>query len=138
MDVLDQGKLTRRKCRQAEAAAAALDDQLLAVERQRNTGFLGQSTQDVEQLSTRHRNIARRLHGNVRRGDELNLKIRRGDRHTAIAHVQQHVGQHRHRLASLDDTNDRLQRAQQFFPIRQQFHALILRFILRIHSEDID
>ena len=93
-----------------------------AFERERDFRAFRQGAADVEQLASRHGDLAVALHVDFGRRDEFDLEVRRRDREPTALRRQQHVRQDRHRLLALDHADDGLERSQDGFTLRDDLH----------------
>src|SRR5690606_30663761 len=98
---------------QRETAPAGLDRRPLVLDLDRHVGAVGQRAQDVEQLARRNGRAAVFLaRTELRRGLDLDLDVGGEEGHVLAVLAQQHVGQDRQRVASLDNAGHGLQGLQ--------------------------
>jgi hypothetical protein len=115
-DSCTSGKVVGRHRLQREAALAAGESELGLRRRQRHRLVRRHRAQDVDQLSRpdRGREVAR-IAAELGARPHLDLEVagRELDRSAGLAN--EHVGEDRQRVPTLDDSRDGLQRAQEFF-----------------------
>jgi hypothetical protein len=113
--LLHQREVFRRQGLQRELALAALQDELGLRRFQADRLVRRHGAQDVDQLARTHRGgEAAAVAIELRGGADLDFEVAGGQLHAGAGLANQHVGQHRQRVAPLHDAADRLQRRQHF------------------------
>ena len=114
--LLHQREVVGRHRLQREAALAAGQRQLRLRCRQRHRLIRRHRAQDVDQLSRpdRGREVAR-IAAKLGAGADLDLEVAGRELDRAAGLANEHVGEDRQRVPTLDDSRDGLQRTQEFF-----------------------
>ena len=130
VDLIDHREFRGRQTREREAALAAFHGHAIRFRADGHLRAFGQRAKNIQQFTARDGDVSGLDHLRVACGDEFNLEVRPRDAEAIVARHEQHIGQHRHGLAALNDADNALQGGENLFARRGQLHVFCLNVFL--------